>query len=400
MHVGLVIERFDPQHGGAEHWTFQHARQLVELGHEVHVVAGQFGAEAARHPFVLHDFGRLNSRTKRAAAAEAILRQLRLDVVHDIGLGWFCDVLQSEDGSRCSQWEHRLAALPKLVRPFKRALIQCLPRYAEMRELMSRQYSDDQRVFIAVSKMCAEDYRRYHGVADEQIRIVYHGTDLERFSPRHRIRYRDAVRRELGVEPGDVVFLFVGHDHRRKGLKAAVRAVSRLASRGAPARLLVVGGKRKMPPRRRTSRDVVLHVGRVADPVPYYASSDVFVLPTWYDPCSLSVGEAAACGLPVVTTVCNGAAEMLTEGRDGFILRQPQDVSTLERQLETLLDQSVRDVMGRAARQTAEQYSQSRNSAEITAIYEEVVRRRMIIPFRMPAVRTECDASPRRRLSA
>ena len=41
-----------------------------------------------------------------------------------------------------------------------------------------------------------------------------------------------------------------------------------------------------------------------------FASSDFFVMPTYYDPCSLVVLEALACGLPVITTVQNGASEL------------------------------------------------------------------------------------------
>lgn len=397
MRIGLVIDRFDPHHGGAEHWTFQHARQLVERGYEVHVVAGSFAVEAERHPFVLHGYGRWKSRTDRAAAAETILRGLRLDVVHDIGTGWYCDVLQSEDGSRYSQWEHRLAALPAPLRPIKRALIGCLPRYAEMRDLMTRQFDDDERIIVAVSQMCAADYRCYHGVAPERIRVIYHGTDLARFSPRHRERYHDSVRGAWGIAAHEVVFLFVGHDYRRKGLPTAERAVLRLAARGAAVRLLVVGGKHATPPRRTSPDDVVLRVGRIDDPVPYYAAGDAFVLPTLYDPCSLSVGEAAASGLPVVTTACNGAAELLTEGRDGFVLHQPTDDAALAERLEKLLDPLLRERLGRAARSMAERFSPERNTTEITAVYDEIVRRRNVIPFHRPATHASGRRTPQRR---
>ena len=70
---------------------------------------------------------------------------------------------------------------------------------------------------------------------------------------------------------------------------------------------------------------MVINVGAIDDPVPYYAAADVFVLPTFYDPCSLSVSEAAASGLPSVTTRFNGAAELLTEGVDGSVISDPAD---------------------------------------------------------------------------
>src|SRR5262249_39262119 len=45
-----------------------------------------------------------------------------------------------------------------------------------------------------------------------------------------------------------------------------------------------------------------------------YAAADLFVQPTWRDPCSLATLETLACGVPVVTTDANGAADAL----DGF----------------------------------------------------------------------------------
>ena len=44
--------------------------------------------------------------------------------------------------------------------------------------------------------------------------------------------------------------------------------------------------------------------------MPYYAAADLYVHPTFYDPCSLVVLEAAACGLPIITSRYNGAAEL------------------------------------------------------------------------------------------
>jgi UDP-glucose:(heptosyl)LPS alpha-1,3-glucosyltransferase len=377
MKIGLVIDRFDPRRGGAQQWTYQHAERLIARGHEVHVVAGEASPAAVRLGVVVHEVGFIQSHLPRAQAAENMLRSLQLDVVHDIGLGWHNDILQSEDGSRLAQWERLLLLLPSWQRPLKRTLIGLLPRYREFRRLMARQFGDRQRIVLAVSKMCARDYQRHHGVRPEQIRLVYHGADNERFSPAHRAQYRLPVRRQLGIPEEAVVFLFVGHDYRRKGLATAVRAVCRLADEGRPAHLLVVGGNRRAQrsrwlfgPRHRA----VTLAGAVDDPVPYYAASDAFVLPTFYDPSSLSVAEAASSGLPCVTTRFNGAAELLTEGLDGFVLFDPSDYAALADRLRRLTDPATRQAMGLAARRLAERYTLDRNCEEILAVYHEVLR--------------------------
>ena len=69
----------------------------------------------------------------------------------------------------------------------------------------------------------------------------------------------------------------------------------------------------------------------LVDPVPYYAAADVFVHPTWYDPCSLVTLEASSSGLPVITSRFNGAAELMIHGKEGFVLPDPGDVTRARR---------------------------------------------------------------------
>ena len=58
--------------------------------------------------------------------------------------------------------------------------------------------------------------------------------------------------------------------------------------------------------------DRVRFVGYCPDVRDAYFASDFLVHPTFYDPCSNVVLEALACGLPVITTRDNGAAELRT----------------------------------------------------------------------------------------
>ncbi len=384
MKIALVIDHLDPRRGGAEQWTFQHAERLLARGHEVHVVAQGVNGPAARLDIVPHLLGPIRSLLARAAAAAAALGRLNVDIVHDLGLGWHSHVLQSEDGSRLAQWEQKLLLLPSWQRPWKRAMLRVLPRYRDFRRLMARQFGDPERIVIAVSQMCARDYQRYHGVSPERIRLVYHGTDNERFSPAHRDRWREETRDRLGVCEDEVLLLFVGHDYQRKGLPTAVRAANRLAAEGAPVRLAVVGGKKRGrgawysgSPVADSPNGVVINVGAIDDPVPYYAAADVFVLPTFYDPCSLSVSEAAASGLPSVTTRFNGAAELLTEGVDGSVIGDPADDAELADALRPLLDRDARQRMGEAARKLALKHTLDHNCDQILSIYEQIAGRRL-----------------------
>jgi UDP-glucose:(heptosyl)LPS alpha-1,3-glucosyltransferase len=127
--------------------------------------------------------------------------------------------------------------------------------------------------------------------------------------------------------------------------------------------------------RRAGAAQAVAFLGSVLDPVPYYAAADVYIQPTFYDPCSLVVLEALASGLPVVTSCCNGAGELLTEGVEGHVIDDPADHEQLADCLRPLLDASLRQRMATAARELVLRHSLARNCQQILDVYEEVAAR-------------------------
>jgi len=380
MRIGLAIESLRPERGGAEHWTWQFANWLARAGHEVHVVANGFAAEVERLGIAPHPIGAAKSRVEFAQAIERQLDSLALDVTHDMGCGWHCDVFQPHGGSRTAAFEQNLLLLPRWLRPVKRTTARWLPRYREFRQLTLGQTMADDRLFIALSRMVARDFERFHGIRREQLRLVYNGVDVERFSPEHRWKYRQVVRDELGAADDDVLLLIVAHNFRLKGVPALLAAAGRLKAEGARVRLAVVGGKRPHAFSRLAERlgaaGVTTFVGPVDDAVPYYAAADAYVQPTFYDPCSLVVLEALASGLPVVTSRYNGAGELIAEGVEGSIVDDPSDVDELTDRLRPLFDAGVRARMSNAARRLALEHSFERNCRELLAVYEEVARRR------------------------
>jgi UDP-glucose:(heptosyl)LPS alpha-1,3-glucosyltransferase len=138
----------------------------------------------------------------------------------------------------------------------------------------------------------------------------------------------------------------------------------------------VVGGKRFGHYQRMAKQlgvsDAVTMIGAVHDTVPYYAAADVYVQPTYYDPCSLVVLEAMACKLPVVTTRYNGVAELMTHGVDGQLFNNPRDGRELADSLRPLMDAGVRRTMGTAARRLAEAHPLENNFAQMVDVYREI----------------------------
>ena len=101
-------------------------------------------------------------------------------------------------------------------------------------------------------------------------------------------------------------------------------------------------------------------------------SSDFFVLPTYYDPCSLVVFEAMACGLPVITTACNGASELLTDGREGYIITDPGALGELTQALDRMADDATRAPMVANAARLGHAHTFDDHAAKLIKVFEEV----------------------------
>jgi UDP-glucose:(heptosyl)LPS alpha-1,3-glucosyltransferase len=377
MRVGLVLDHYDPRRGGVEQWTSQFCDYLLGRGDEVHIIASGF-ADNLLQPIVKHRVPPHRSRLAWAAAAETRLRELDFDVVHDMGAGWYCDILQPHGGCRAAWFEQSLKMLPAWQRSAKGIAARYLPRYREFEKLSQRQAGGEHLV-LALSQMTRRDLAERDGVPQDRLRLVYNGVDLQRFSPTHRDQHREPMRRQLGLSD-ETLFLIVAHNLKLKGLPTLLKSMSALMATKANAHLLVVGNRRTSTFQRQARRlGVESHVtflGPVDDPTACYAAADVYVQPTCYDCCSLVVLEALASGLPVITTSYNGAGELLTKGRHGYVVDDPFDPAPLADSMTKLLDGAIRLEMGINARALAEQHSFERNAGEIRDLYDEVVGNR------------------------
>jgi glycosyltransferase involved in cell wall biosynthesis len=87
--------------------------------------------------------------------------------------------------------------------------------------------------------------------------------------------------------------------------------------------------------------------------------------------------EAMACGLPVIASAFAGVSEIITDGVDGMILRDPRDAASLAEMIRRLYeDEPFRISLGKKAAETAQQYTWERNGCELAAVFEEIVRRK------------------------
>ena len=379
MKVALVCDRFDPAGGGLEQWLYQLASRLERRGHDVHVIAFRVAAAAGRER--MHTLAWSAHRLDRAAAVARAVAALAPDVTHDTGVGWSYDVIQPQAGSMLANHRRDLASLSLGAR-WRRQMSPAWRRWRrDARELEQRQYVGAKGLVLAVSDMVARELQCRFGVPPERVRVVPNGVDTDRYAPARCAAMRATARALIGADAKTPVFLFAARNPRLKGLVPLLRATAIVRTSGASVRVVAIGSDTDGPFRREARRlrieDVVTFAGVVDDPALHYAAADAFVLPTYYDACSLTVLEACACGLPVITSRHNGAAELMRHDRDGFVLDEPDDVRGLARLMLRCSDGAVRRRVSLAARELALRNTLERNVDAVEHAYGEALARRM-----------------------
>ncbi len=195
------------------------------------------------------------------------------------------------------------------------------------------------------------------GIASpEKLRLLgsgsSNGVDVERFQPGPC-----DLRAQLGIPRSAEVIGFVGRLTRDKGLPELIEAFDAILAAKPQAHLLLVGWFDAAEDalgsalRSRIQQNPRIHMtGFVADTAPYYRMMDVMVLPTWREGFPNVILEAAATGIPVVTTLCTGSRDSVVPEVTGLLIPPGYPVAIEESVLQLLRNPERRFRMGKAAR--------------------------------------------------
>ena len=227
-------------------------------------------------------------------------------------------------------------------------------------------YTPD-RHFIAISHGIKKELIKHFGIPAENISIIYHGVDIKSFCPFSEATdgasIRQRIRQEMGFKEDDIVFLHVGALNTRKGLFKTLEVLKILRDNGFEKVKFLAVGQGDQNRLNKTIRklgigdrvQLVSHSKQVRD---FYWASDLFFFPTYYEPFGLVILEAMACGLPVATTTCAGAAELIEDRTSGILYERDTPAKEIVDQLNYFLKNPEQmKMMGEKARAIAVEHS-------------------------------------------
>ncbi len=354
MKVALVIKEFVSQKGGGEKYTVDLCRELLKLGHQVHVFANRYQVDGCdRAVFhrvtMIRSVSFLKVLTFPAMVRRGLKRE-KFDLIYGLTQIYPQDVHFLGGGLQ------RIWLALKYPRPFRRRLALITPLHLALGALEKRIFQpNNYRRIIANSQLCRQQLVEHYRVPAEKIDVVYNGVDTDRFTPQVREKFRRSVRSRYQLGPEEILLLFVAHNFARKGLGTIISALGSLKETESSYRLLVVGSGRAGPFIRQAKElgvtDRIIFAGASRAIEQFYGAADIFLLPTMYDPFASVCLEAMACGLPVVTTKHNGAAEIITD--KDLVLADPSDSRDLAKKILHLSHAPIREEIGRRGREMA-----------------------------------------------
>ncbi len=346
--------------------------ELLRRGHEVVAIASELAEELARHPRLrwvqVSGSGVPTQLAKdqlfawRASRALARERQAGIDrVVVNGFVSWARSDVNAVHFVHSAWMRSATHPIRKGVSPL--SLYRAL--YTLLNVGFERWSFRRAGRLVAVSRTVADELRR-DGIEPERLRVIDNGVDVREFRP----GTPDPTL--FGLPPGRPVALFVGDARSdRKNLDGVLRALAEVPDLA----LAVVGDERGGPfpamARALGVEDRVRFLGHRRDVAALMRAADMFVFPTRYEPFGLVLLEAAASGLPVVTTRLAGAGRLLEDGA-AILLDDPGAHGELVRAMHDLAeDPSLRRRMGEAGRRIAESQDWSVTAGQYADLLEE-----------------------------
>lgn len=332
MKIAILRKDYNTRGGGAEVYAANMCSALVQRGHEVTVFSETFIGETNRNirnvrigKSLLSGFSRTSSFHRRV---QKILKKHSggFDLVFALSRTWPSDVYRITESLHVEWMKIRYGKLNRLN-----------PRHRGILKLERDIFKpENTRHVVTNSELTKKQAVKNFGYPENRITVIYNGVDHMKFHPVENRREFLKIRKLLNLAEDGFILLFPATNFRIKGLENAIRTLSLLDGELKKRTLLVITGGDKEESYRKLAEKLnvsgnIRFEGRKGNMREYYVAADLLFYPTLYEPFSNVCLEAFSCGLPVLTTSLNGAAEIVTENANGFIVPDASEEEMMAR---------------------------------------------------------------------
>jgi len=223
---------------------------------------------------------------------------------------------------------------------------------------------------ISNSQMVKNDIVSTYKINPKKISVIHNGIEIKKFNYQKSF---DKLSNEFSIKKDQKILLYVGSGFKRKGVKEFLQIISKL--RNLDIKAFVIGKEKDIEYYQELSLklkidDRVIFTGPREDVDDFYTISDIFLLPTHYEPFSNVVLEAMGFENAVFTTKQNGASEVLDSS---FIMNNPSDFSIISAIEELFNNPSKLENIKKENRAKSEKFSIENNLKKTLEVINEVI---------------------------
>jgi len=192
-------------------------------------------------------------------------------------------------------------------------------------------------------------------ISPELIRVVWNGVDVQKFRP---LKNQDHLRQKLGLPANRFIIGNVARLDPVKNHQLIFKSLAVVKANGFCPLLLLVGDGPHRAALERQIRSLGLNSDVLlfgySDLIPEILNCfDLYVQSSFYEGFSNTVLEAMACGLPVLATDVGGTSDVLTDGREGYLLKSDDHTELASLIIRLAKDQEHRYSLAQRARSRA-----------------------------------------------
>jgi len=251
----------------------------------------------------------------------------------------------------------------------EKSILRFYPVIRQLQQLYVKKVSR----FIAVSQKTKELAVEHFGVDPSKISLVYNGVDVNLF------HMPDEA--ELFTRYSRPTIVYVGRIISKKGIDVLIKAMPETLKCFPHARFVFVGGGnislyKEMIRNKGISEKNYLFTGHMGyiERAKIFREATVFVNPSFFENCSISILEAMSSGCGVVASDVGGNPELIHSGKNGLLVRAFDDKEFARAIISLLKDDRFNTIIGKEARQTVEKSFSSTKCAQDTyEVYKQTL---------------------------
>ena len=252
------------------------------------------------------------------------------------------------------------------------------PDFGGIIKLVEKMLSGVTTCAVAISEISKEFLIKQKGIPAEKVRIIKNGIPLKIFNTAS-IQSGLDLKKNLGLDLSKKVIGIVGMLHENKGHLLFIRAAAQVIKAYEEEVYFVIVGEGEL--REKLVAEIltegiqkqVLLIGQQADMPAVLQMLDIFTICSYAENAPLSLMEAMASGIPIVTTDCGGPGEMIRSGENGLVVPVGDSKAIADSLITLLGDDEYRTNLGEQARNDSFKYDISRVAREFENIYDEVI---------------------------